>query len=127
MNPILMTGVVIVNLALLSYTIGIVLEQRKRMVTPGVLRFLIVGVVFDVTATLCMILGTERSLWSLHGLLGYSALAAMVTDTVLVARHRRAWGDGVVPIGLHRYSRLAYIWWVIAYVTGAMLVAMSRR
>jgi hypothetical protein len=127
MNPILLAGVVIVNLALLAYTAGIVLEQRRRVVTRGALAFLVAGVVFDVAATLCMILGTERSLWTLHGLLGYSALAVMVTDTILIGRHRRREGDGLVPRGLHLYSRLAYAWWVIAYVTGALLVAMSRR
>jgi len=127
MNPILMAGVVIVNLALLCYTGGIVIEQRGRRVTTLVLAFLTVGVVFDVTATACMMLGTTQSLWTLHGILGYSALAVMVVDTVRIWRHRRRAGGAEVPRGLHLFSRYAYLWWIVAYVTGAALVAMSRR
>jgi hypothetical protein len=127
MNPILMAGVVIVQLALLSYTVGVVLEQRGRRVTPVVLAFLTAGVVFDITATACMMFGTTKSLWTLHGILGYSALAAMLVDTVRIWRHRLRAGEAEVPKGLHLFSRYAYLWWVVAYITGAALVAMSRR
>ena len=127
MNPILLAAVLIVQLALLFYTVGIVLEQRKRRVTRGVLGFLTAGVVFDIAATACMILGSERSLWTAHGFLGYSALAAMLVDTVRIWGHWRRKGDAEVPRGLHLYSRFAYLWWVVAYITGAALVAMSRR
>lgn len=127
MNPILIAAVLIVQFALLCYTVGIVLEQRKRRVTAGVLGFLTAGVVFDVVATTCMILGSKRSLWTPHGFLGYSALAAMLVDTARIWGHRRRHGDGEVPKGLHLYSRFAYLWWVLAYITGAALVAMSHR
>ncbi len=30
-----------------------------------------------------------------------------------------------VPCGLHLYSGVAYIWWVIASITGTMLVMMK--
>lgn len=127
MNPILMAGVVIVQLALLSYTVGVILEQRGRRVTPVVLVFLTAGVVLDITATACMMFGTTKSLWTLHGILGYSALAAMLVDTVRIWRHRLRAGEAEVPKGLHLFSRYAYLWWVVAYITGAALVAMSRR
>jgi hypothetical protein len=126
-NPILLAAVVLVHIALLSYTVGIVLEQRGRRVTGPVRAWLATGVTFDVIATACMILGTERSLFTLHGLLGYSALAVMLVDTVLIWRFAARHGASVeVPRGLHLYSRLAYGWWLVAYVTGAALVAMSR-
>lgn len=127
MNPILMAGVIIVQVALISYGAGVFLEQRGRRVTTAVLALLTVGVVADITATACMILGTTKSLWTLHGILGYSALAAMVVDTVRIWRHRLNAGDAEVPKGLHVYSRYAYLWWVVAYITGAALVAMERR
>jgi hypothetical protein len=127
MNPILRAGVMVVQLALLSYTVGTVLEQRGRRVTAAVRRWLTVGVVFDVIATACMILGTNRPLITLHGVLGYSALAAMLVDMILLRRHARAHGEAPVPRRLHLYSRFAYLWWVVAYVTGGALVMMSRR
>jgi hypothetical protein len=125
-KPILAAAVVVVQLALISYSVGVVQLQRRRRASPGVLGFLTAGVAFDVAATTCMILGTERGPFTLHGILGYTALAAMLVDTLLVWRHRRRCGASSVPRPLHLYSRAAYAWWVVAYVTGAALVAMSR-
>jgi hypothetical protein len=124
--PILIAGTIIVNLALIFYTVGIVLEQRRHRVTRNVIRFLTLGVLFDVTATVCMITGSPNSPFSLHGLLGYSSLTAMLIETFLAWRHRSEHGEAEVGRGLHLYSRIAYIWWVAAYITGALLV-MARR
>jgi len=125
MNPILRWAVLIVHLALLSYTVGIVLEQRGRRATRAVVAWLTAGVIFDVVATAGMILGSENVL-TLHGVLGYSALLAMLVDTIRIWRYRLAQGEAEVPRALHLYSRFAYAWWVIAYVTGATLVMMAR-
>jgi heme/copper-type cytochrome/quinol oxidase subunit 2 len=126
MSPILRAGVGIVLLALVSYTAGVLLVQRRRAVSSRALAFLLAGVVFDVTATICMIFGSGR-LVTLHGVIGYSALAAMVVDTWFAWRHRRRAGDAITPMWLHRFTRFAYIWWVVAFVTGAMLAAMMRE
>ena len=121
MEPITLAGVVIVNLALITYGIGIVTEQRSHKVTAKVLRFLQVGVVMDIVATSFMIIGSGSGL-TLHGYLGFSALAAMLSETALAWKHRAANGDADVPGWLHWYSRLAYGWWCVAYVAGAALV-----
>lgn len=121
MDRISILGIVLVHLALVSYGVAIVTEQRGRTITDRVLRFLQGGVVLDVAATSCMILGSGEGL-TLHGYLGFSALAAMATETVLAWRHRSAHGDAEVPRWLHRYSRGAYGWWCVAYVAGAAMV-----
>ena len=125
MSPILMAGTAIVHLALICYTIGIFTEQRQRRVTKRVLTFLTVGVIFDVVATGCMIAGSSSGPFTAHGLLGFSSLAAMLLETGFAWKHRSRFEDGEVPTWLHRYSRLAYTWWVVAYITGAFLV-MSK-
>lgn len=124
-EPISVAGVALVHLALISYGIGIVSEQRSHKVTGKVLRFLQVGVFFDVVATVFMILGSGEGL-SLHGYLGFSALAAMVSETAFAWKHRSANGDGEVPGWLHWYSRLAFGWWCVAYVAGALMVMGGR-
>lgn len=125
MSPILITGTIIVNLALAFYTIGIVIEQRTRQVSRTVVTFLTAGVIFDLVATGCMIAGSSSGPFTPHGLLGFSSLAAMLAETGLAWRHRLRQGDAEVPSWLHRYSRLAYGWWIVAYITGAILV-MSK-
>ena len=125
MSPALRAGVSIVLLALASYTAGVLIAQRRKAISSRALALLVAGVVFDVTATVFMIIGSGRMV-TLHGVIGYSALAAMVADTWLAWRHRRAFGDAAVPQWLHLYTRGAYAWWVLAFVTGAALAAMSR-
>lgn len=125
MTPLLRGGVTIVVLALASYTVGVVTEQRARSVTARALLFLVLGVALDVAATVCMILGSGKVL-TLHGVLGYSALAAMLVETVLAVRHRLHSGDAPAPRWLHLYTRAAYSWWVVSFVSGGLLVAFAR-
>jgi len=120
-----MIGAGIVIFALLSYSLSIITEQRKRLVTPFVLRFLTIGIVLDVTATIFMIIGSKSSAFTLHGILGYSSLAGMLIDTILIWRfYLGSTPETLVPAKLHMYSRLAYGWWVIAFITGLMLVIL---
>jgi hypothetical protein len=121
-KPILVAGTIIVNLALISYGVGIFLEQRERRIKARTLNLLRAGVLFDVVATACMVAGSSRGWFTPHGLLGFSSLAAMVVETGLAWRHHAAHGESLVPGWLHGYSRIAYGWWLVAYVTGAWLV-----
>jgi len=125
MNTYSMIGAGIVIFALLSYSVSIITEQRKKLVTPFVLRFLTIGLVLDITATAFMIIGSTKSAFSLHGILGYSSLTLMMIDTILIWKFHLASKPGtIVPYKLHMYSRIAYSWWVIAFFTGLMLVVL---
>lgn len=126
MNQYSMIGAGIVIFALLAYSISIITEQRTRLVTPIVLRFLMLGVVLDITATIFMIIGSSNSAFTLHGLLGYSSLAGMIADTILISRfYFKNKPTTIVPKWLHLYSRIAYVWWVIAFFTGLGLVVLK--
>lgn len=121
-----MWGTRIVILALLAYSVGVYFEQRTRLVGGRVRLFLTLGIGLDILATALMIAGSSNSLFTLHGLLGYSSLAGMLTDAALIWRHFLRHGPGE-PISrrLHLYTRLAYLWWVCAFVTGALLVMLK--
>lgn len=126
MKPVLIAGTTIVNLALISYSIAVITEQRRHRVIPRVRLFLTLGVILDIIATVCMIIGSSNSPFTLHGILGYSSLAAMSLDAALLWRHWLRHGEEVVPRSLHIYSRYAYLWWIAAYITGAALVLLAR-
>jgi len=80
----------------------------------------------DIAATVLMIIGSPNSPFTLHGFLGYSALLAMVTDTILMWRFRLSHDvDATVAQGLHLYSRYAYLWWGVAFVSGSLLVILN--
>ncbi len=122
-----MIGSMIVIIALVFYTTGFVNEQRKKLVTSRILFFYTIGVTLDITATIFMIIGSSKGMLTLHGFIGYSSLLGMLTDTVLLWRYNLKEGpDKNVNKGLHLYSRIAYTWWVIAFITGGLLVVISK-
>lgn len=126
MKPLAIFAATVVTLALISYSIAIITEQRKKLVINRVLIFLTMGVVLDISATIMMIIVSENSPFTIHGLLGYSSLTLMLIDAVLLWRFRISKGAGtIVSRPLHLYSRVAYMWWVAAYITGTMLVMMK--
>ncbi len=126
MNTSLLIGTRIVILALIGYSVGIFIEQRKRQITKIVIASLTIGVIFDIAATAFMIIGSPNDPFTLHGFLGYSALAGMLIDTILAWRFFLRSGEVVsVPKNLHIYSRIAYSWWVIAFVSGGLMVMLK--
>ena len=126
MNPILHIAVFVVTCALLSYSFAVIPAHRKRRISKSTLAFLTIGVVLDVTATALMIWGSKNIPLTPHGILGYSALVAMVTDAVLLWKLQMR-KETEIPRKLHLYTRLAYGWWVFAYVAGAMLAMFMAK
>jgi hypothetical protein len=126
MNSVLIRAVIVVTFALISYSIGVITEQRKHFVSKLVLIFLTIGVVLDISSTALMIIGSGKIPITVHGFIGYSALLVMLTDTILIWRFSRKYGNARVPKGLNLYTRVAYTWWVVAYIAGA-IIAMTLQ
>ncbi len=125
MNLFLRLGTSIVILALAAYSVAIITEQRKKIISKTVLTFLTMGVLLDITATTFMILGSSKGGFTVHGFIGYSSLLAMFIDAVLLWRLKFKSGiNAGVPKKIHIYSRYAYVWWVLAFITGGLLVAL---
>jgi hypothetical protein len=128
MQPIVIAAVSIVTLALTCYTIATATHQRSHRITGVVAAFLTIGVALDVTATLCMVVAAGSLRFTAHGFLGWSALLGMAIETIIAWRHRLQYGPEVpVSAGKRLYSRIAYAYWVIAFVSGGTMVMLSRR
>jgi uncharacterized repeat protein (TIGR03987 family) len=126
MRTILLAGSIIVTLALISYSIGIISEQRKQQVTWRILSFLGLGLSLDIAGTACMIIGSVNSPFTYHGFMGYSALLLMLIDNVFLWKLKIKEGiEAPVKASIHKYSRIAYIWWVFVYLTG-LLIALKK-
>jgi len=119
MNSIILTGVITVQLALICYTIFILNEHKKRRAVNIVLYSLTIAVVLDMIATGCMMIGTDKAYFSLHGSIGYSALLMMLIDAVLIWRHKIKKGtEEAFSKGLNIFSKVAYAWWLVAFMNG---------
>ncbi len=125
MNSLSIIGAILVTMALLSYSIAIISEQIRKKIIPRVMVFISLAVILDISATIFMILGSRNSPFTFHGSIGYSALVVMLIECYLLWKLKKKAGIGSeVPKNLHLYSRLAYIWWVVAYITGS-IIAMT--
>jgi hypothetical protein len=123
MNSLAVVGAFIITLSLLSYGIGSIALVRFKIVTPGILVFLTLGVILDFVAVTMMIMNSDKSVFSLHGLLGYSAMLTMIINLVLVLRcYIKSGFDSFISNPVIIYSKIAYAWWLIAYFTGSILV-----
>ena len=121
MNSVLIRAVIVVTFALIFYSIGVITEQRKSLITKIVLFFLTAGVIFDISSTALMIIGSSNIPFTVHGMLGYTALTVMLIDIILIWRHWIKAKEEPVPRGLNIYTRMAFGWWVIAYFAGAAI------
>jgi len=124
---IIVVGVIFIHIALVLYSIFIYKETKYKRATNGVVGFITAAVIFDISATICMMIGTVENWVTLHGVLGYTALAVMVTDAVFIWKHRNKHGTEI-PFSdtLNRNSKLGFILWLIAFGTGELLAVLNH-
>ncbi len=123
MNVLSIVGAFIITFALLSYGIGSISIMRFKLMTPGVLFFLTLGLILDIAAVSFMIAGSDNSPFNIHGILGYSAVLLMLINVILVWKEYLGKGKNArISKFLVKYTRYAYFWWLIVYFTGSLLV-----
>jgi len=126
MNPLLMTGIIVVFFAAASYSIGIITQLRRKLINLMVRVFLTAGVCLDATSTGFMIAGSRRIPLTFHGVLGYSAFLLMAGDLAFSWRHFRKQSLSPLPRRFWRYSLAAYLWWMLAFLAGGVVVSRMR-
>jgi hypothetical protein len=122
LNPTLIKAVTVVCFALVSYSIAVITEQRRKSVSKFVLTFLTLGVTLDITSTILMYMGSSGI--TIHGFIGWSALTVMLIDAVLIWRWWIRNKNAPITGGLNLYTRYAYSWWVIAFIAGGIIAAV---
>ena len=123
MNILSLFGAFLITLALLSYGIASIAIQRFKIVTTGMLIFLSLGVILDLVAITFMISGSTKGIFTLHGILGYSATLTMVTDLFLILKSYFKNGfDSVIDNSVLLFSKIAYAWYLFVYITGSLLI-----
>ncbi|NWF87830.1 MAG: hypothetical protein HXY50_00035 [Ignavibacteriaceae bacterium] len=127
MAEITKVGILFVHLALIFYTLFIIYEGKTKQASNKVLLFITLAVLSDITATACMMIGTTRTYFTFHGILGYIGLSLMIIDYILLIKHRVKSGNNtMISDSLFKYSKIAYYWWIAAFVTG-VIVSIFRH
>jgi len=127
MAEITKVGIFFVHFALIFYTLFILFESKKQRATNIVLLLIIFAVLFDITATACMMIGTTRTYFTFHGIIGYIGLLLMIIDFILLLKYRIKFGtETLISRPLYVYSKIAYFWWLAAFITG-VIVSIFRH
>ena len=128
MNMYLLTGSIIVVFALLGYTVFIVSLQRRKTLSRLCVIALVVGILLDCCATGLMITGSGRGYFTAHGIMGYSALGMMLIDCMMIMRrYLIASSENRVSRFVSGYSIVAYIWWVVVFITGIVTAVIVKH
>ena len=127
MPKVTIAGIIFVHIALILYTLFIIFESRKHKTTKLVLVLISLAVMFDVIATACMMIGTTRTYFTFHGIMGYIGLLLMLVDAILLWKYKLRYGiENLISKSLNSFTKVAYSWWIIAYITG-VLVSIFRH
>ena len=123
MNILSVIGSFIITFALLSYGIGFISVLRFKLLTTWVIIFLTLGLILDIVAVCFMIAGSDNSPFSLHGIIGYIALLIMLVNVILIWKEYQLKGlDSQISLKIVRYTKFAYLWWLIIYFAGSMMI-----
>lgn len=127
MNTFLLFGISIVNIALLFYTAAFIIAVRNKLVSRLFFSVLFAGVLFDISATTLMIVGSTHGVITLHGIIGYTSLGAMIAEVVnyLILVRKKGFGKEFSKKSLKIFA-FVYLYWVLVYVTGAVLIMLRN-
>ena len=114
----LIVPVLIVTAALLFYTLSTFINRPKRVLSLTNLTLYSIGLVCDILGTVLMFkVSTAGTLFTLHGILGYTVLGLMIFTVVW------AWGlykKKTYSKAFRVFSLLAWLLWTALYIYGAV-------
>lgn len=121
MAPVVLWSTVLINLALIFYSVGVWAERMARYLKPWHVAMFWTGLFFDVAGTWAMELIRPGFDWmSSHTITGQIALWLMFAHAIwATVTIRRA--DEAALAKFHRYSLVVWVIWLVPYLGGAVL------
>jgi uncharacterized repeat protein (TIGR03987 family) len=114
-------SIVLITLALVSYTIGVWAERLGRYLKPWHLVAFWLGLAFDASGTYAMaLLEPGVDWWSLHTITGQLAIYLMLGHAAW-ATYVAYRGSEQLRSSFHRYSLVVWLFWLIPYFGGMFL------
>jgi uncharacterized repeat protein (TIGR03987 family) len=113
----LIIGIVSVILALIFYTITVLLIHRNKIVSKKMIITQGSGLFLDIVGTTAMFLIRPGISLSFHGIIGFLALGLMIVEFVLLIRFK----EQLISKNFLSYSRVAYIIWLIVFFYGMLM------
>lgn len=122
MSTPLLLSMILINLALLFYSVGVWAERFSKYLKKWHLWCFWTGLMFDFSGTLAMHYISDKpfNFFDAHTLTGQLALWLMLAHAIWATRVVKSSNDELKK-KFHKYSLLVWIIWLIPYVGGAFL------
>ena len=126
MTRLLIISTILINLALIFYSLGVWSERISRYLKTWHVSAFWIGFTFDVSGTYAMsrLATGPFNLLALHTLTGQIALWLMFAHAIWATYVVRK-GSEKVRTGFHRYSLLVWFIWLVPYF-GGMFMGMTK-
>ncbi len=124
MKPLVLFGTISVTTALILFTFATIKLLKNKNLTKCMVGVFIAAVVLDLTALICMTLVASHPPFTIHGIIGYSAFALMLIGVVRITLQFSK-DASTIPGNLLNYMKYIFIYWVLAYFTGAFMASMG--
>jgi len=125
MNKYLYLGVLFATVALIFYSLSFWINRKKIKVNKVNCILQTTGLEFDIVGTVLMIIGSKNIPITVHGFIGYSALLAMIIETILIVKTMIK--DYEKQKSIRIYSWVSYIWWITAYIAGGIIAMVEIK
>jgi uncharacterized repeat protein (TIGR03987 family) len=120
-SGITLWATVLINLALVFYTIGVWAERIARDLRPWHVAMFWTGLFFDISGTVAMEFIAPGFDWfSAHTITGQIAVWLMLAHAIWATVTVRS-GTPEARSKFHRYSLLVWLFWLVPYLGGAFL------
>jgi uncharacterized repeat protein (TIGR03987 family) len=122
----LLISTILINLALLFYSLGVWAERIAKYLKRWHLAAFWIGFAFDISGTYAMskLASGPFNPMALHTLTGQIALWLMLTHALWATYVVRK-GNEKTRTGFHRYSLIVWLIWLVPYF-GGMIMGMMR-
>lgn len=126
MTTQLIISTILINLALIFYSLGVWSERISRYLKPWHVAAFWTGFTFDVSGTYAMtrLATAPFNLLALHTLTGQIALWLMLAHAIWATYVVRK-GSEKTRTGFHRYSIIVWLIWLVPYF-GGMIMGMRK-
>ncbi len=119
-DPLLISGSVLITLALLFYSCGVWGEKIQGRLNKLHVVFFWAGVICDTLGTTAMMMMLETITLDFHNLTGIIAIILMIIHaiwaTIVLMRNREN-----ELINFHKYSLVVWFIWLVPYFSGVVM------
>lgn len=125
MSPLLISAIVVITLALVFYSIGVLGEAKRKLLKWKDVYFFAAGLIADFTGTMMMVQISNRGenvlapwasqLMAISGTAAIFLMAIHIVFAIVVMRKYSSYRES-----FHKWSLVIYCLWLVSYVLGPL-------